>query len=149
MEINNLRPNEMIEARGASVKSSRITSNPCSRPTFIMSLHRLGTMHMTSTALCGWERKQSQRSAPPQLHPQVRFPPSCPPGSRGHIQEGETLPRDRLLQRAGCSGHAGDTGGLSEGPGENRAGPVGGCTSNSDVSRLAFLEYLRKSCKEH
>lgn len=22
-------------------------------------------------------------------------------------------------------------------------------TSNSDVSRLAFLEYLRKSCKEH
>lgn len=34
-------------------KNSRITSNPCSRPTFIMSLQRLGTMHMTSTALCG------------------------------------------------------------------------------------------------
>lgn len=29
-----------------------LTSNPCSRPTFIMSLHLFGTMHMTSTAFC-------------------------------------------------------------------------------------------------
>lgn len=35
-------------------KNNCITSNPCSLPTFIMSLQRFGTMHMTSTAFCGW-----------------------------------------------------------------------------------------------
>lgn len=30
----------------------RRTSKPCSRPTFIMSLQRLGTKHITSTAFC-------------------------------------------------------------------------------------------------
>lgn len=30
--------------------ADELTSNPCSRPTFIMSLHLFGTMHMTSTA---------------------------------------------------------------------------------------------------
>lgn len=35
-----------------------LTSNPCSRPTFIISLHRFGTMHMTSTAFCNHMTKK-------------------------------------------------------------------------------------------
>lgn len=35
-----------------SRKVQRHTSKPCSRPTFIMSLQRFGTKHITSTAFC-------------------------------------------------------------------------------------------------
>lgn len=49
-------------------KNNCITSNPCSRPTFIMSLHRFGTMHMTSTAFCGWGESRVKGQAPLQLH---------------------------------------------------------------------------------
>lgn len=64
-------------------KNNCITSNPCSRPTFIMSLHRFGTMHMTSTAFCGWEKAESKVKCLFQLHLQSRFhPPDVNPHPR-------------------------------------------------------------------
>lgn len=105
------------------------TSNPCSRPTLIMSLQRFGTMHMTSTALCGG-------GAGGQPRPRSGPPPPALQRARGTARGW----RDRRHPTgAGCLHTRGD------GLGGDRGGA--GSTSSSDVSRLAFLEYLRKSCK--
>lgn len=113
VEINNPRQRKVMEARGVSLKNSCITSNPCSRPTFIMSLHRFGTMHMTSTALCRWGRKQSEGHLPagtswhadPPVHLQVQRL-SLPPRSmqRAHPCGGETShhPPQPPLPGTGC-----------------------------------------------
>lgn len=105
------------------------TSNPCSRPTLIMSLQRFGTMHMTSTALCGG-------GAGGQPRPRSGPPPPALQRARGTARGW----RDRVTpSRGGLLAHAWGR------PGGDRG--RAGSTSSSDVSRLAFLEYLRKSCK--
>lgn len=78
-----------IPDRAVSLKRSHITSKPCSLPTFIMSLQRFGTTHMTSTALCGaggaGEQSEPSVLGPgwstnPPICPLVQFLP-CPPAS--------------------------------------------------------------------
>lgn len=122
-------PHGAVAAPGSKANGEQQrTSNPCSRPTLIMSLQRFGTMHMTSTALCGG-------GAGGQPRPRSGPPPPALAGQSPGVERPVTPPRGGLLAHAwGRPGLGGDRG---------RAGS----TSSSDVSRLAFLEYLRKSCK--
>lgn len=68
-------------------------------------------------------------------------------GCRGHTgadTRQHPLPPPLPGQTPPATGCSGDPWGQ---PGGEPGGPAGVSTSSSDVSRLAFLEYLRKSCK--
>lgn len=134
MQINNRRSKKMREARGASLKSCRITSNPCSRPTFIMSLHRLGTMHMTSTALCRWERKQITGQLPPGTAgvPTLSSTPESgsllptPQGVDGASRWRTDPSQGRAPPGQAALGDTGDRRGIKRGAWGAQGGPVAG-----------------------
>lgn len=48
--------NPLNGQRGSAETDGMFTSKPCSRPTFIMSLQRFGTKHITSTAFCSGDK---------------------------------------------------------------------------------------------
>lgn len=48
----------LLRRQRAQEHAWRLTSKPCRRPRFIMSLQRFGTRHINSIAFCGKEQEQ-------------------------------------------------------------------------------------------
>ena len=102
-----------IPGRAVGLKRSHITSKPCSLPTFIMSLQRFGTTHMTSTALCGvggtGEQSEPSVLGPcwstnPPIYPLVQFLPWLPASGRT-ARPGFGRPPPPVPPGTGCFRH--------------------------------------------
>lgn len=131
-----------MEARGASLK-----------PHYVESLQPPDVHHIVAAL---WHYTHDlhsslggEKAASGQLHLSVHFLSLPSSRCRGHSQgvpdtRQHPLPPPVPGQTPPGTGCFGGTRGQ---PGGEPGGPAGVSTSSSEVSRLAFLEYLRKSCK--